>query len=99
MEMNILNKISELSERNPSIKIYLFGSSLQIGLFQSDIDLLIVYNRPEEPMILRMKLKKIINKLPIDLIFLTQEEERELDFINKVNAKEILGLKCRFFTF
>lgn len=66
---------------------YLFGSSLQEDeKLKSDIDILILYRNENEPKIIREKLDPILLSFPIHIIFLTYEEEVELNFSQRVNG-------------
>ncbi|WP_294332131.1 nucleotidyltransferase domain-containing protein [uncultured Chryseobacterium sp.] len=71
----------------PNNDCYLFGSLLnERKSLKSDIDLLILYVREDEPKIIREKLDAILLSFPIHIIFLTYEEEIELNFIQTVSA-------------
>jgi len=93
MVSNFLNKIDELTQNhsniNENIRCYLFGSFLINKIGFSDIDLLIVYKSSKSLNSLKTDLEYFELKYPIDITFLSEEEEKELDFINKVNAKRI----------
>ncbi len=79
------------------ISIYQFGSSLNIQT-PNDIDLLIVYrNRSYKEIIklfrlrrtLRLQLQKIL-EIPIDIVLLSNKEERQLLYLDQINYKKIL---------
>lgn len=84
---NILTSLISLLKTLQNNKCYLFGSSLQEDKnLKSDIDILILYRNENEPKIIREKLAPILLSFPIHIIFLTYEEEVELNFSQRVNA-------------
>ncbi|MEJ5053678.1 nucleotidyltransferase domain-containing protein [Sphingobacterium sp. MYb382] len=84
---NILTSLISVLKTLPNNKCYLFGSSLQEDKnLKSDIDILILYRNENEPKIIREKLDPILLSFPIHIIFLTYEEEVELNFSQRVNA-------------
>ena len=58
----------------------------------SDIDILILYRLENDIKSIRKEFNCLLDKFPIDLIFLTHEEESELDFISHVNSSLIINL-------
>jgi predicted nucleotidyltransferase len=74
------------SDRNDEIKWYFFGSYLKCNPGLSDIDLLIVYKSEEKLPNLKTDLEQLELQYPLDITFLNENEEKELDFINTVNA-------------
>jgi len=76
----------ELSKDFPNIRWYLFGSLLRQEAMPSDIDLLIVYQYGVETNKLRMGLSKMCLQLPIDLLLLRKDEEKEHDFVAEQSA-------------
>ncbi|WP_147515320.1 hypothetical protein [Massilibacterium senegalense] len=89
-EKNITMEFDEIS-------IYQFGSSLNIQT-PNDIDLLIVYrNRSYKEILkliklrrtLRIQLQKILG-IPIDIVLLSNKEERQLLYLDQINYKKIL---------
>jgi len=84
---NILNSLTSLLKSLPNNKCYLFGSVLQENKnLKSDIDILILYKNDTDPKIIRDQFDQILISFPIHIIFLTYEEEGELNFIERVNA-------------
>lgn len=84
---SILTSLFLLIKTLPNNKCYLFGSLLQENInLKSDIDILILYKNENEPKIIREKLTPILLLFPIHIIFLTYEEENELNFIKTVKA-------------
>lgn len=76
----------ELSKDFPNIRWYLFGSLLRQEAMPSDVDLLIVYQYGGEAKELRMRLGKMCLYLPIDLLLLREDEEKELNFVAEQSA-------------
>ncbi|HIF9391827.1 TPA: nucleotidyltransferase domain-containing protein [Photobacterium damselae] len=79
----------ELKQRHLGIKFYLFGSILQSGRITNDVDILVIYDGPEEPAHVREVLHDLSHRYPLDLYFMTNEEESDLDFINRTSAQLI----------
>ncbi|RRQ79349.1 hypothetical protein CQW39_09340 [Streptomyces griseofuscus] len=78
------------SVRFPDVELYVFGSAVRRGDHQpGDVDILLLYKG--EDLALAHDLCKSIRELltypPIDVLALSQDEERETDFIRTVDAK------------
>lgn len=87
---NILNSLISFLKLLPNNECYLFGSIIEENKsLKSDIDILILYKEDNEPKIIREKLDQILISFPVHLIFLTYEEESELNFIDRVTAISI----------
>src|SRR6187431_1662243 len=71
----------------PGSRWFLFGSALIPGVAPADIDLLIVYSEAADRTSIRSAMGPSCSDLPLHLFLLTDEEERELDFIR--------GNKCQ----
>lgn len=101
MEKMVINLIfdfglEKLVDSEITLDLYQFGSSVEHTTYR-DIDLLIVYrdcDKTKQSCILALK-KEIINYLSrkyqtdIDITILSESEERELDFLNKINYLKI----------
>lgn len=61
--------------------IYLFGSIMQSTKDISDVDLLITYEDTKELQQIKNEIHVLEHRLPIDVIYMNIEEEKELDFI------------------
>lgn len=86
MENILIFLISSLKSL-PNNNCYLFGSIIEENRnLKSDIDILILYKDKNEPKNIREKLGQLLIEFPIHIIFLTYEEESELNFIQRVNA-------------
>ena len=64
------------------IRAFAFGSSVDTNKRPNDIDIVIIYVDPLVPQKVRDILEDV-TYMPIDLLFLTPEEELETDFIRK----------------
>jgi predicted nucleotidyltransferase len=84
---DIINSVISLLKTLPNNDCYLFGSIIdESRKLRNDIDILILYKNKSEPKIIREKLDPILTLFPLHIIFLTYEEEIELNFLQKVNA-------------
>ena len=68
---------------------YIFGSFLDSSEHANDIDILIIYKSNFSPKIVRNYLAEFFNYYPLDLLFMTVDEEKELNFIYGVKAKPL----------
>ena len=71
------------------LKWYLFGSAAKEKHFFSDIDILIIYKSRINLDTLKTQLESIELKHPLDIIFLSEKEEKELNFVNTVHGIRI----------
>jgi predicted nucleotidyltransferase len=69
----------EVAVLTPSSRWYLFGSVTRGKKVPSDVDLLIVYEQQSDPVCIRIALSDLMLSMPIHILFMHQEEERELD--------------------
>ncbi|MFQ9922871.1 MAG: hypothetical protein ACLRVU_05125 [Beduini sp.] len=70
--------------------VYLFGSILDVKSNPNDIDMLLIYSEYSDKIIndlnfIRSFFKKII-ELPIDLVVLSSVEEKDTEFLKKINS-------------
>ncbi|NER02827.1 MAG: nucleotidyltransferase domain-containing protein [Okeania sp. SIO3C4] len=75
----------KLQSTSPRINIYLFGSILKETLI-ADIDILVVYNSVSDLVAPREALNRISLSLPLDVVYMTTEEEKQFDFIESQDA-------------
>lgn len=87
--MEVKGVISELyahaklmSVKYPDLSWYVFGSALASSTSANDIDVLIIYECESHPREVRLSLDKLSLMFPLDLIFMTASEARQLDFFN-----------------
>lgn len=61
---------------------YLFGSLLHTPHQAIDIDILIIYRSDDTAEMIRGELGEVTLRFPVHLLFLSEHEEDELDFID-----------------
>lgn len=101
MNLNKTNYISLLIERHIKLfdsfdNVYLFGSILNINKISNDIDILLIYSEYSNKIIndlsiIRSVLEEL-SGLSVDLTVLSVEEEKDTEFLKKINL-EYLKLK------
>lgn len=74
---------------DPYIEVYLFGSMMDSGRTPNDIDILLIYNGSLNTVIanldtIRNHLSKICD-LPVDLTVLSVAEEKDTQFLKRLN--------------
>lgn len=72
--------------------IYIFGSYLNSENW-ADLDILIIYKNYDDVAIIKEILFYSLLDIPLDLNFMTKEEEKYFNFINKTNAKQIFPIE------
>ena len=78
-----------LHQEGVNVDFYLFGSFLKRDALYSDVDILVIYHKEDDVELIRYALNDLSYKVPIDLCFMTSQEERELKFIIRTNAINI----------
>jgi len=73
----------------PNTAWFLFGSAAVDITSAADIYLLIMCSVDEDAMAVRHKLAELCLKLPLHLLLMTREEERELNFIARQSCRKI----------
>ncbi|NQU06107.1 MAG: hypothetical protein HQ568_08445 [Calditrichaeota bacterium] len=73
----------------PGLKWYIFGSLLNDNKHHNDVDVLVIYRNTSDPEIIKAHLKDLSLLLPLDLVFMTAEEENELHFIETQKTTQI----------
>ena len=86
--LEISNLINELQILEIDCDIYLFGSYLKSSKW-ADLDFLVVYRNYEDVKKLREVFSRHFQHTPLDLNFMTQEEEGYFNFISQTNAQQI----------
>ncbi|WP_139255152.1 nucleotidyltransferase domain-containing protein [Hymenobacter psychrophilus] len=88
---NIINKISnalwDLNSNNVEAFFYLFGSYIVDPNKANDIDILVIYKK--DTIEIQNKLNKIHESYLFHVIYLTEYEEREFNFISQQKALKI----------
>lgn len=88
-EINALKNLENyISQVHPICKVYIFGSFLWSNSW-NDIDILIVYEEYHSCFAIKNFIISNFCDIPFDLLFLTSEEETNLSFIVKKNARQI----------
>lgn len=90
---NFENSITSIAEQlnleGVDSEWYLFGSFLRNPKLAEDIDLLIVYQDENTTGQIRERLKELSTYFPLDLLLMTEEEEKSFDFIKTQNAHRL----------
>lgn len=90
---DIINKIQkkagDLSNQIPNLMFYYFGSITKTSKTVNDIDILVIYEHSNNPELVRDAFDSISNLFPIHFIFLTHQEELELNFRKITSATPI----------
>jgi len=86
---SLIKVARQLDEEGHVLSWFIFGSYLHLEKQAKDLDVLILYRLEQSPAIVRTSLNKISIHHPLDLIFMTDDEEREFDFINQQEAKKL----------
>lgn len=73
------------------IEIYIFGSILHSDL-ANDIDILILYYNQDDLLHIKNSFISLSFEYPLDIYYMTLEEVKELEFINKTKAINISEL-------
>lgn len=84
-----LARLCELAESKSDLQVWLFGSALR-NATPRDIDVLLVYANYEDVASIKSAGWWGDEKPPIDLIAMTQEEERGYDFIAGTMAERLV---------
>ena len=93
--MRVIEIVETLKSFYFSKNIYLFGSILKSKKNFYDIDILILYECKEELHQKKSDLEKLSIYYPLDIYYLTFEEEKELNFIDSVMAIPIKSIYMR----
>ena len=86
---SIIDVAGKINDEGILLNWYLFGSFLRDPNKARDIDILIIYKNESHPRIVREALSDIGLQFPLDLIFMTEEEESQFDFIRSQRAEII----------
>lgn len=89
MDIGINLAIEKISNKYAKYEFYLFGSFTNNEKKYGDIDILILYETTEFINSIRQEFQNIESYENFDLMFLSNEEEKEIKFVEKVNAKKI----------
>lgn len=94
-QLDIINNINDCIKENITLfvlfdSVYLFGSVLNENTNPNDIDILLIYSSLFDIAINEIEaIHHVLEEscgLPIDLTVLSVEEEKETDFLKKINS-------------
>lgn len=85
----LLTEVRCAKQTLPSLRWYLFGSALTAKRPVGDIDLLVIYQTPDQPNRVRRQLSSLAATIPLHLVFMTEEESLEVEFVSETRAVEI----------
>lgn len=80
---------AHIAEKVPDAVWYLFGSMLTRDATAADIDVLILYSADNDANTIRRNLARLCLSLPLHLFLVSQQEERELNFIETQRCLQI----------
>ena len=81
-----------LDARVGPTKWYIFGSGVRAKALPRDLDVLIIYESAVDAELLRKYLRGIVLPIPLHLLLLTRDEERQFDFIATQGARPLRPL-------
>lgn len=82
-------KLLELNRSCQRAEVYVFGSFLSKTTGIGDLDLVVVYEDSNDLKGLQSALNDMSKMIPLDVIYMHRDEERELNFIASRGAKEV----------
>ena len=85
----VIQIANKFESRGEVLFWYLFGSYLRSPHTAKDLDILIIYEDIKSPKEVRLLLNSSSIKHPIDLIFMTKEEEEGFNFIEMQSAEQV----------
>jgi len=93
----IIHKLREvainLAPQVPGARWFLFGSTVRGKDLPNDVDVLVVYQKDKERLILRNGLALLLEKLPLHLVLMREDEAAETQFIENQRALCISPVK------
>ncbi|WPY97622.1 nucleotidyltransferase domain-containing protein [Christiangramia sp. OXR-203] len=97
MELEEINKeleilYEELEKKLKNVHVYLFGSILNNPKKANDLDILILYNDIDQVKFIKEKCDIINLIYPIHILYLTFQEEKELQFTSEQNTKLVFKI-------
>lgn len=70
-----------ISREVPGVRLFAFGSVLCSDSWPADVDMLVIYESPDDVSLLRLLLEPLSRKMPLHLLFLSRAEEAQLQFV------------------
>lgn len=98
------NNIINLIKQNMNLfeafdEVYVFGSILDSEKYSNDIDILLLYSNFSYGILASIssiiKCIEHLTSYPVDITALSFEEEKEVDFIGRLDKKYICIKRCR----
>lgn len=77
------------AQDDPNATWYLFGSALVDPQGAKDVDVVVIVSSDQHGRKIRENLSVECRLLPVHLLILTEDEERELDFINAQHCVQL----------
>lgn len=84
----IINYLKDIRDANIQCRIYIFGSYLYSKKW-ADVDFLIIYRDIKDIHKIKSLYFNLLKDYPIDLTFMSMEEENFYNFIKQTDAKII----------
>lgn len=85
----ISSRLLAIQNTWPMVQIYLFGSILKVKEPCSDIDILVVSTSERVPRQLRNDIELLNEFHPVDILFMTSNEEKQFMFIKEQEAVSV----------
>ena len=85
----VVRRLSESKDAFNDIEVFVFGSVQRREPPHADIDLLVTYRSTAQLKQVQLVLKEMGSELPLDVIYMHQEEEKELDFVESQHCRKI----------
>ena len=85
----LIQKAMALENHAPGAEWFLFGSITRGVRLPNDLDLLIIYKNDSDAGALRQGLESFAQSLPLHLLLLRRDEEKELEFVKGQKAMRI----------
>jgi hypothetical protein len=82
-------EIASVGQDVPATIWFLFGSAAVATTMPLDVDVLVLCPGDEEAIAVRRRIADLCLRFPIHLLVVTQQEERELDFIATQSCRKI----------
>lgn len=82
-------EVASVGQDVPATTWFLFGSAAVDTPLPSDVDVLVLCPGDEEAIAVRRRVADLCLRFPVHLLVVTQQEERELDFIATQSCHKI----------
>lgn len=88
--VRVESELCRISTSLPAVEWYLFGSFAANHAASSDIDVLAVHPRSVDSRLVRAESACLCTDLPVHLLIMTDDEERELNFVASQRCVRVL---------